>query len=161
MVSRSTSPALDSTLCDPQSVIKELEVKIRELADQILGPSSTISHQSPFAPQSSIKQRIDSFESGILLSTADSKENMSSKLPAVPLPSFDGTDLDGFLKEFDRWMRLTGMHASSAQMQLDWLVQACTSKKNLLKKLWKSKVILSMYSENWKICFQSWKTTFR
>ena len=136
MPSRSTSPALESTLSDPQSVIKELEIKMRELADQILGPSNTISHSSPFAPQSSIKKRIDSFQSGNFSSTSDLRENVSSKLPAVPLPTFDGSDSDAFLKEFDRWMRLTGMHSSSVQMQLDWLVQACTPKvKKLVEKV--------------------------
>ena len=114
MPSRSTSPTLASTVPDPQSVIKELEIKMKELADQILGPSSTICHQSPFAPQSGLKKRLESFQSGTFLGANEIKHHVSSNLPAVPLPSFDGSDLESFLKEFDRWMSLTGMHDASA-----------------------------------------------
>jgi len=119
--------------------MRELEVKMEELAEQYLGPSASstfLAKQSPFTPQSSIKKRIESFQGGKFSGQSDGKDNVSSKLPAVPLPTFDGSDLDGFLKEFDRWMRLTGMHDSSSQMQLDWFVQACTPKvKKLVEKV--------------------------
>ena len=53
---------------------------------------------------------------------------MSAKLPPVPLPTFDGSDLESFLNEFERWLRLSGVEGAPTSFQFDWLVQ-CTVPK--------------------------------
>ena len=117
--------------------MQELELKMKELAAHYLGsvPSTVVQEISPFAPQSSIQKRLASLQSGILL-RQERSSHISSKLPPVPVPTFDGTDLEAFLKEFERWMRLTGITDGPSQMQLDCLIQACTPKvKKLAEKV--------------------------
>ena len=63
-----------------------------------------------------------------ILQLQKGKEHVLSTLPPVPVPTFDGSDSETFLKEFERWMRLTGVTDGSGQLQLDWLIQACTPK---------------------------------
>ena len=135
MPSRSTSPTLASTVLDTETVVKELEAKMKELADHVLGRSSSTISQSPFAPVSSIKKKIESLQSSIL-EAQNAQQNAQSKLPPVPVPNFDGSDLESFLKEFSRWMRLTGVESCAEKVQLDWLVQACTPKvRKLVEKV--------------------------
>ncbi len=78
---------------------------------------------SAFAPISAIRKRIDTFES--LETSGISRE---SKLPPVPLPMFDGSDLDNFLKRWNRWLRLCGLKQAPDEAKLDWLIEACTPK---------------------------------
>ena len=102
---------------------------MQELAHQYLRTSrgNTLVPKSPFAPVSLVRKRIESFQLAILqLQTG--KEHVLSQLPPVPVPTFDGSDSETFLKEFERWMRLTGVTDGSGQLQLDWLIQACTPK---------------------------------
>ena len=74
---------------------------MKELANQFLGASISSTHPSPFAPVSSIRRRIQSFETGIQLRReAQNRDHVQSKLPPIPVPSFDGTDLEAFLKDF-------------------------------------------------------------
>ena len=140
MPSRSTSPTLATTVEDPEIVIKELQAKMQSLADSILGPTKT--SMSPFAPVSSIAKRIQSLETSIL-EAKSCQLHTQSKLPALPVPSFDGSDLEVFLKEFQRWMRLSGVEVASEKVQLDWLLQACTPKvKRLVEKVVEEKVCM-------------------
>ena len=124
-----------STVLDTETVVKELEAKMKELADHVLGKSSSTISQSPFAPASSIRRKIESLQSSIL-EAQNAQQNAQSKLPPVPVPNFDGSDLESFLKEFGRWMRLTGVESCAEKVQLDWLVQACTPKvRKLVEKV--------------------------
>ena len=153
-----------STIQDPQLVIKELEIKMKELADHYLGTTSQTTHVThhgcPFTPMSSIKKQIQKFELGLHIGK-EGREHVQTKLPPVSVPVFDG-DLETFLKEFERWLRITGVFECSEQVQLDWLIQACTPKvkKNLLKKSWKRKVTLFQFWKRWKHCFLRLKTIF-
>jgi hypothetical protein len=125
---------------DPELVIKELQAKMQTLADSILGPSKTT--MSPFAPVSSITKRIQNFEASIL-EARNSNLHAQTKLPSLSVPTFDGSDLEAFLKEFQRWMRLSGVDASTEKVQLDWLLQACTPKvKRLVEKVVEEKVYM-------------------
>ena len=64
------------------------------------------------------------------------RDQKELKLPAVKLPSFDGSDLETFLKDFERWLRLSGCLETSDKFKLDWLVEACSPKvKKLVEKV--------------------------
>ena len=66
----------------------------------------------------------------------EEKDHIQSQFTAVPVPTFDGSDADAFLTEFEGWMRLTGVNEGSPQLKLDWLIQACTPKvKKLVEKV--------------------------
>ena len=103
MPSRSTSPAVElaSTVVDPEIIFRELEEKMKTLADQILGQSSvssaatnktspiaskTLIQASPFTPVSTLTTQIALLE-GDLGRRALTAEPFSAKLPALPPPS--------------------------------------------------------------------------
>ena len=154
MPSRSTSPALESTVLDPENAIKDLQHKMKVLADSILGPSSVStgntnnnssstvsvgaerprSLPNPFTPVSTLSRQIAELEGlGARLSVA---EPCSAKLPAMPLPNFDGIDLDIFLVDFARWLRLSGLSQASQSTQIDWFVTCCSPKvKKIAEKI--------------------------
>ena len=68
--------------------------------------------------------------------SANSKGSFQSKFPALPLPSFDGSDLENFLKSWERWLRLSGVEFSDDKTKLDWLIESCTPKvKKLVERL--------------------------
>ena len=115
MPSRSTSPALASTIMDPELAIRELEEKMKLLAESILGPSSIsagnntsviasssgrgCANTNPFTPVSTLQSQIAILE-GTLGAKAQLAEPYSAKLPAMPVPIFEGTDLDIFMQDF-------------------------------------------------------------
>ena len=86
------------------STILELEARLRELELKFLGPPSEISvSTNPFAPVSSLAKRIERFQSAQPSSEVTQMEKSSTtKLPSLPLPNFDGTDLESFLKSWER-----------------------------------------------------------
>ena len=146
-MSEPTSPTLATTLPDPAAAIMELERKMKELESMYLGSSvvasgSNVHGKIPFMPVSSMEKRIQRLKTVLSLPN-DSKEIVQSKLPAVPVPTFDGSDLESFLKDWERWLRLSGVQLCSEQVQLDWLVQACAPKAN---KLATSKVIANHWT---------------
>lgn len=116
------------------SSILELEARLKELEARFLGPETVPSERtvisSPFAPISAIRQRIESFhltQPDRSSETVSKKENQT-RLPPLPLPTFDGSDLEPFLKEWQRWLRLTGVQDSADQVKLDWLLECCSPK---------------------------------
>jgi hypothetical protein len=99
-----------------------------------LAPSSHTTVSNPFAPISGLSNRIEAFRAS--LSGIHTKDTFSAKLPAIPLPTFDGSDFENFLKEFERWLRLSGIQESPDQLKIDWLIQACSPKvKTLVEKV--------------------------
>ena len=61
---------------------------------------------------------------------------VASKLPSLTLPVFDGSDLDAFLKAFDRWLVLSGAKGSSDEIKLLWLIECATPKvRKLVEKI--------------------------
>ena len=126
---------------------------MKVLADSILGPSSVSTGNSntsstsvsdiverpralpnPFTPVSTLSRQIAELEGlGARLSVA---EPCSAKLPAMPLPNFDGIDLDIFLVDFARWLRLSGLSQASQSTQIDWFVTCCSPKvKKIAEKI--------------------------
>ena len=125
MTSRPATPTTGPEPVQPEqqpagldSTIVELELKLKELESRFLGKESfATSFQSPFTPLSSLQKRIENLKHS--LSSASSGEAVQTKLPPIPLPVFDGTDLENFLKEFGRWLRLSGVDHCSHTFQLD------------------------------------------
>ena len=124
------------------STVAELESRLRDLELHFLGPPCQLSN--PFNPVSSQRSRIDRFKaisrSSPQTQTQSSPQEISEKrevkVPAVQLPVFDGLDLDTFLKDWERWLRLSGVQDLSDKTKLDWLVEACTPKvKKLVEKV--------------------------
>ena len=106
---------------------------------RFLGPPSKA--YNPFAPISACKSRIERFKS-LFPENAERRDQKEMKLPAVKLPSFDGSDLETFLKDFERWMRLSGCLETSDKFKIDWLVEACSLKvKRLIEKFIEEKKI--------------------
>ena len=120
----------------PSSTVAELELRLRDLETRFLGPISDHgTHVSNlFALVSSIHQRLQHFQQ--TGERRNSEKSVLSKLPAVQLPTFDGTDLGSFLKNWERWLRLSGVCDSRDKFKLDWLIEACSPKvRKLVEKL--------------------------
>lgn len=122
-----------------ETTIEEMERKLKILEDQFIGSTASSSSKSPFQPLTSLRRRIEALKGSDSEETARSITTTAvaaSRLPAVNLPSFDGSDLETFLKEFSRWLRLTGLTNAQDTVKCDWLIQACTIKvKKILEKL--------------------------
>ena len=143
------------------SSIKELEEKMRQLELEILGKDAGAN--GPFTPISSLKKRLEDLkrfsENSNLARTSSTQ--ISTKLPSIPLPNFDGNDFDSFCKELFRFMRLSNLAQADDQTKLDWLIQALSPK---LRKILES--ILERTSEFDVVIveldkvFQRWKIPF-
>ena len=110
------------------TTVEELELKLKELELRFLGKELPVGVLSPFTPVSSLKRRIEQFRHSLQPTSPREREGVQKKLPPLPLPTFDGSDLELFLKEFERWLRLSGVDRCSEVLQLDWLVQASSPK---------------------------------
>ena len=121
---------MESSKASPQeTTIQEIEEKLRQLEMAIFpGQSqSSISHasHSPFQTLPSVRKRLEELKAG---SSQTLGTHNQSKLPPVPLPSFDGQDFESFCKEFLRFLRLTGLVGADDETKRDWLTQACHPK---------------------------------
>jgi len=121
------------------STILELERKLRDLEEKFLGlevftqTSASLKSVEGLAPISGNRSRVQKFLSG--LANEENSGGTSPKLPAARLPLFDGSDLDIFLKDFERFLRLTGLGQAPEKLKLDWLIEACSPKvKRLVEK---------------------------
>ena len=113
------------------TTIEELELKMKDLELRFLGRELPQPELSPFTPHTTLERRINHLKE--TLKSTSSK--VSAKLPPIPLPVFDGSDLETFLKDFERWLRLSGVEGCSEAFQLDWLIQCSTSKvKKIVEK---------------------------
>ena len=60
----------------------------------------------------------------------------SVKLPTITCTPFQGTDLDEWIEEYSRWMRLTGVQNEPKHVKTDLLIENCGPKvRPLIKKL--------------------------
>ena len=142
---------------DHEITVVELEEKLRELEFRFLGKETPSSMLSPFTPISTLRKRIEQFRSSLHSSTG---EGTQTKLPPVPLPILDGTDLELFLKEFERWMRLSWVDKSGEVLQLDWLVQASAPKvKRIVERVGEEQEIWNLCWKVWPSSSPSWKMT--
>ena len=63
----------------------------------------------------------------------------TTKLPSLPLPTFDGSDLEAFLKSWERWLQLCGLLQVGDEMKKAWLIEASTPKvKKIVESLCES-----------------------
>ena len=118
------------------STVAELESRLRDLELRFLGPPSETT-SCPFAPVSAYHSRIEKFRSfSVNADNTDHKDRKDMKLPAVKLPTFDGSDLDTFLRDWERWLRLSGAQGANDKFKCDWLIESCTPKiKRLVEKV--------------------------
>ena len=85
------------------STVRDIEEKLKHLEMELLGRESAPVN-SPFTPVSAFKKRLEELKKF----AADSEQSSSSmppngistKLPSIPLPMFDGVEHEFFLKEF-------------------------------------------------------------
>ncbi len=103
-MSNSPDPMLETTPSRPpspgrphDSTVEEIELKLKDLEFRVFGKEVPKSEASPFTPHSSLEKRIRKFKETL---SSDTRSMVSAKLPPVPLPVFDGTDLESFLKDF-------------------------------------------------------------
>ena len=97
----------------------ERESRLRDLEMRFLGPPSEAS-SCPFAPMSAYKSRVEHFKSFSAATVSETSERKDMKLPAVILPSFDGQNLEEFLKNWERWLRLSGAQSTDDKFKIDW-----------------------------------------
>ena len=156
-MSATSTPRTSPRLVDnaDQSTLEDLQIKLKLLEDRFLGSQISdkcISNQSPYAAVSTIRRRIEAFRES--LERRESRETVQSKLPSVALPQFDGSDLEMFLKDFERWLRLSGVENCSDSFKLDWLIQACTPKvKRIVEKIAEDKKNLILVLETLELLF--------
>ena len=97
--SRPPSPNLASgSTMAHESTIEELELKIKDLELRFFGREGQPPESSPFTPHSILEKRIHHLKESL----KSTSSMVSAKLPPIPLPVFDGTDLEVFLKDFER-----------------------------------------------------------
>jgi hypothetical protein len=117
------------------STIEELEDRMKELEGRYLGSTSSTGGGSALTPMSGHRSMVENF----LKTHSDEssgKGEVSGKLPQVKLPEFDGQNLETFLKDFSRFLRLSGGNTMSEKLKLDWLIESITPKvKRLIEKL--------------------------
>jgi len=57
----------------------------------------------------------------------------------VQLPQFDGSDCEGWAKDFLRWLRVTGLTEAPTAVKMDWIIQSCNPKvRHLLERITES-----------------------
>jgi hypothetical protein len=130
-------------MSDLTEVIRRLERL--ELMSQV--GTSVTSTSSPFQPTNTVTKQIQKFVqmpkqvqtvltaqmdsenpqelSQVPVPQPSSKATTHTRLPSIPLPTFDGTEFTLFLKGFRRWMRLSGVEEAAEETKADWLIEAC------------------------------------
>lgn len=121
--------------------MEDLERRLRELELRSVVPSEITAVSNPFAPVSSLARRISRFQPPQPTPQPERESqprviSQTSKLPILPLPTFDGTDLENFLKNWERWLRISGVELCDEKAKLDWLVESCSPKvRKLVEKV--------------------------
>ena len=85
------------------STIAELESRLRDLELRFLGPPTETS--CPFNPTSGHRSSVEKFKE----SCVSSGTVRTATFKDAKLPKFNGQDLDRFLKDWERWLRLSGL----------------------------------------------------
>ena len=153
--SRTPSPPLGSTMAH-ETTMEELELKMKDLELRFLGREVPRPELSPFTPHSILEKRIEYLKESL----ATTSSGISAKLPPIPLPVFDGSDLEAFLKDFGRWLRLSGVEGSSEALKMDWLIQCSASKvKKVVKKVVEEQDSPRKFFSPWPNSFLGSRTT--
>ena len=117
-----------------KDTVVELRTRLGDLERRYLGTTvPTPPSKTPFAPTASVVKKVEELVS---VSLPPSDRQATTKLPILKLPEFTGVDLEDFLDEFGRWLRLSGVQHENEQTKLDWLLESCSHKiKPVVKKL--------------------------
>ena len=119
------------------NTLEDLQIKMEALEKRFLGTSLQDS-QTPFAPRSTLEEKIARItgEKKFGDRAESSDQKVSTKLPSVKLPEFNGQDLEEFLDDFCRWLRMSGLSAENDLVKMDWLLESCVGKtRPIIKKL--------------------------
>ena len=126
--------------------LKELELSSQN--------ASTATGKSPFAPRPLLTQR--SSRSTQPAEAGDQTAGSTtygavSRVPGLEMSKFDGSDAEAWLREQQRWMRLTGVIRAPEGTKLDWAVAAATMKvKRLVERLAEEAESFEQFSQ--KLC---------
>ena len=99
----SESGKLDVTMEDLVERMEHLEIRLAGKEKDTPTPTKT-----PFAPVSTTAKKIAEMSDGSFLK---SKASTATKLPVLQPVVFTGVDLDDFIDDFSRWLRLSGLNA--------------------------------------------------
>jgi hypothetical protein len=140
-------------MSEQNTTIEELQQKLEDLESRYLGSQLRQKLEStPFTPRSTVTSKIASI-SKRQERDEETDSKVQTKLPMIKIPEFQGIDLEDFLDDFERWLRLTGLQNEPPQTKLDWLIEACQGKtKPIVKKLiketnWDLEVVLQGMSK--------------
>ena len=109
---------------DVSESMEEIRQRLHELELSYLGGGAASSPgfgSSPFAPTTTLSRRIEELKATKRISEFDVKT--SSRLPQIDPPKFDGTDLEGFSRDFLLWLRLTNLIKAEDSLKIDWVCQ--------------------------------------
>ena len=116
-----------------ETTMEELAERLEQLEKQFLGKETPSPAKTPFAPVSTTSRKIAELSE---LSFIKEKANTTTKLPMLQPLSFNGVDLDDFLDEFSRWLRLSGVSGEDDSIKIDWLIEFSSPKvRPIVKKL--------------------------
>ena len=77
------------------------------------------------------------------------------------MPVFDGSNLEGWARDFLRWLRVTALQDSDPQLRMDWVIQSSTPKvRHLLEKLTESHPTWEEFLDNLNGLFPKLETDF-
>ena len=134
----------DSQIRTLEDTVEDLRLKLQFLEAQFLGQSSTTisgapqfksaAHISYFGPKPTVLKKVEEILSPSF--QRHEKPGTQTKLPLLKLPEFSGLDLEEYLDDFQRWLRLSGVLYEDDQVKMDWLLESCSVKvKPIVKKL--------------------------
>ena len=121
-VRSTTSGSTESPFTQTESVSKliaKFEVKIPVIAPETEDPGKSPEVEGPTdVPSEPIPTT----------RVVHPRSSLTTKLPSIELPKFDGNDFEEFLKRWHRWLRLSGLQLEPDLSKCDWLIEACTPK---------------------------------
>ena len=126
---------------EPEITLEEIEEKMRELErlflDKTLVSLPPSLGMSPFSPLPSLEKQYQKLKMEMDQPPEEKdKQTLQGKLPQVECPMFDGQDLESFVRNFSRFLRLTGLVHASDMVKRDWLINSMSAKvKRTLERI--------------------------
>ena len=116
--------------------IEEIQQRLHELeASYLESATSSGFGSSPFTPVPTLSRKIEELKKTKAFPVTDPKSS-SSRLPQIEPPKFDGGDLEGFSRDFLRWLRITNLINAEDSLKIDWFCQCSLPKvKKLVERV--------------------------
>ena len=120
----------DATLEDLNSTVEVLQRRI--VALELERSRLTAVTGSTFAPQETLRRRLEELAHPSL----EIEPKITTRLPAIKEPVFEGQNLEEFSKDFLRCLRFTGLIGQEDQTKKDWFYQFSSPKvKKLVERV--------------------------